>query len=299
MSAGDHASEIRLHLLPAELYVYIIQTAAYLYRFSDRQSVVNLAMSCRAVYDIVCPVLHHTLILTRSNTGRLVSLTSDEETHALAERILPHVRCFHNHSAADFPFDPRLLVNIECIETRSWSFINSLVHTHLKTVCSANLDFLETVSHLVPESIRTVTHMSGLLPMFRDNFGWNSFFIDPASWMRSLLENLPAVTHLGLRQDYSLEFDYHGSVALYDYEAVGTAIRTALRVRPGLQCIAIRTCGLHAEMRRTDLETVVCDIRDPRVKVWFDMREGWGEDFALRIRDITEGRSLWMEARPL
>jgi len=80
---------------------------------------------------------------------------------------------------------------------------------------------------------------------------------------------------------------------------VGTAIRTALHVRPGLQCIAIRIRGLHAEMRRENVETAVRDIRDPRVKVWFDMGANWDDDPALRIHDITEGRSLWMEARPL
>jgi len=163
-----------LHRLPTELSVRIIETAAYLCRFSDRQSVVNLAMSCRTVYDIVCPVLHHTLILTDRNAYRLVSLASDEKTRSLAERILSHVRCFHNHSTTDCPFDPRLLVNIESVETCSWPFINSLVHTHLKTVYSVNLNFLEAASHLAPEAIRVVTHITGHLPMFRKSDDWNS-----------------------------------------------------------------------------------------------------------------------------
>ena len=290
-----------LHLLPTELFVHIVETTAHEYRFSDRRTVINLAMSCRTVYDIVSPILHHTLIVTDRNAEQLESLISNAETRALAERILSHVHCFHNRSRIENPFDPHLLVNIESVETWSSSIFGSLAHAQLKRVYTNESNLLEATCQLAPEAMRAVTHVSGFLPMFIDDSGWDSFFADPSGWMQSLLKKVPVVTHLGLTHDYPWKGDYRGSIALYDYEAVGTAIRTALRDRPSLQCIAIRTCGLPVELRRADLETILRNIGDPRVKIWFDMRPQttWDEHVALRVLDVQEDRSLWSEARPL
>ena len=290
-----------LDQLPTELNVYIFQTAAYMYRFSDRQSVVNLAMSCRTVYDIVCPILHHTLIVTDGNAERLASLASTEETRALAERILRHVRFFVNRCRKGDPFDPRLLVNVERVETVHTKFVISSIPAPLKSAYIFDINFLSTVLRLPPDALRTTAYVNGILPVLRDSSDWDIFFADPAAWMRSLLERIPSVTHLGLAHELPLKRAGGNMVEQYDCAAIGTVIRTALESCPRLQCFAIKTVGIFSETRRTDLEKVLCEIGDPRIKVWFDMRtvEDWGDHQALCYRDIMEGRSLWTEVRSL
>jgi len=290
-----------LHQLPMELYVYIMQTAAYEYRFSDRQIVVNLATSCRTVYNIVAPILYHTIIITHNNRSGLQSLATRTETQPLAERIFLHVRSVHNFGpSGELPVDPRLLANIESTNACTTDFRFPLAK--LKNVQIPDVDFRRSVSdQKAPGVLRAVTHINGLLPMFKNEPSWPSFFADPVVWMQSLLDNLPAVTHLGLAYNYPWRGVGAQVIPEFDCKAIGMAVRAALRNKPSLQCLVIRSCGIFAETRRNDLETVLRDVNDPRVKVWFDMRpqENWVEHCALCISDIKEGRSLWTEASSL
>jgi len=293
-----------LHQLPTELSVHIMQTAAHVYKFSDRQSVVNLATSCRTVYNIVAPILYHTIIVTPNNWSWLQSLATRTETQPLAERIFLHARSIHNFVPdIELPFGHRLLANIEstnaCIKDSRFPLAK------LKDVHIPDADFRRSVSdQIAPGVLRAVTHINGFLPMFKNEPSWPSFFADPVGWMQSLLDNLPAVTHLGLVHDYPFGL-WRGSpadeIVEFDCKAIGMTVGAALRNKPSLQCIVIRSCGIFAEMRRNDLETILRDVNDPRVKVWFDMRPqtDWVEHRALCISDIKEGRTLWTEASSL
>lgn len=287
--------------LPTELTAYIIRTAVHEYRFSDRQSVVSLASSSRVVYEIVGPILYHTIIVTDSNVDQLESLASNSRTHQLAKRIFSHVRSFHNFSTKGYPIDARLLVNIESIE--SHELMPLFLLTKLKSVHIPILDIgPEVPGQIGPAGVfAAVTHVIGTLPMFSYVDYWDSFFGDPASWMRSLLEYLPAVTHLGLEYDYPWRDEGAGVIARFDCVAVGTAVRTALSDCPNIQCLVIRTCGLLAETRQTDFEVALRDVGDSRVKIWVDMRRmaDWHDYRALRILDVKEGRTIWTEARSL
>lgn len=286
-----------LHRLPAELFVHVIRIAAYEYRISDRQSVVNLAMICRTIYDIVCPILHHTLIVTDGNAKRLESLTSSIETFPPTKRILSHVRSFHSLSRRGCQFNLRLLVNVESIE--SLPAVSLVPLAKLKRMHITDFDFRRAVFDQIPLGVfQALTHITGLLPMVSRTYCWDLFFADPASWMRSLLDMLPAVIHLGLAHDLPWGDDGDKSIARFDCKAVGIAVRTALREYPRIQCIAIRVGGKFAERRWADLKTVLRDVGDPRVKVWSDLRplKDWNDYMSLRILDVKEGRTLWAEA---
>lgn len=292
---------IMIHQLPTELSVYIIQTAAHQYRFSDRQSVVNLAMSSRAIYDIVCPILYHTLIVTDRNAGQLGSLASNIETHPLAKRLFLHVHSYYNFSQKGQPVDISLLVNVETVE---WYLAALEPFTKLKSVHLRQLNFKDAVSRFARSGgLRAVTHTAGTLPIIVNDSTWNDFFADPAAWMQSLLDSLPALTHLGLLHEFPWRGynDNSQSYLLFDCGAIGTAVRTALRDYPRLRCIVIRTGKLFAAARRTELEKVLRDLHDPRVKVWFDERpvSNHKDFFMLRALDVEEGRSLWTEAHSL
>jgi len=288
-------------MLPTELVVYIIKIAAHEYRFSNRQSVVNLAMCNHTIYDIVAPILYHTLLVGQNNVDLLSAFASSAETRALAQRMLSHVRSIHNRSPKQDPFNPRLLVNVEHVTASSSSLLSSWTPPKLRSVHLLNANFSSTLSRLRPDVLRTITHVCGHLPVVAHSINWIEFFADPAGWARSLLERLPAVTHLGLAHDLPSKDYYKNSVALFDCTAVGTAVRAALQAYPRLQCIAIRTCGIFSATRRMDLEMVLRDVHDARFKVWFDMRpvEDWNDHNALSFLDVKEGRNIWTEARPL
>ena len=290
-----------LDTLPTELVVYIIEIVAHECRFSDRQSVVNLAMCNHTIYDIVAPILYHTLLVGQNNVDLLSAFVSNAETRPNAERMLSHVRSFHNRCPNQTPFNPRLLINVEHVTAWSSSLLRSWTPPKLRSVHLLDTNFLSTLRGLTPDVLRTITHVCGQLPASSPNSSWDTFFMDPAGWTRSLLERLPAVTHLGMMHELPSTRDYARSTPRFDCAAVGTVVRTALQTCPNLQCIAIRTCGIFSATRRMDLEMVLCDVHDSRVKVWFDMRpmENWDDYRAMGFLDVKEGRNIWTEARPL
>jgi len=292
-----------LHQLPAELSVYIIQTAAFQYRFSDRQSVVNIAMCNHTVYDIVAPILYHTLVVSHNNVKQLSSLASSRETRALAQRMLSHVRFFLNRSPKQHPLETHLLANVEHIATSSSTSLRYWAAPTLRSVHLLNLSFVPELLRITPSALRTITHVCGHLPMFESSDEWKTFFRDAAGWTRSLLERLPAVTHLGLTRDLPRAFDFHfkDSISRFDCTAIETVVRTALQTHPRLKCIAIRISGAFLETRRMDLEMALRNVYDPRLRVWFDNRpvEDWDAHRAQSFLDIEEGRNIWTEARLL
>jgi len=165
-------------------------------------------------------------------------------------------------------------------------------------------NFLDDVNLLAPAgALQAVTHMAGRLPPYHDIYTWGEFFADPAGWMRSLLDNLPAVTHLGLTIDLHQDSEYSEIIAIskFNPEAIGTTLRTALQESPRIQSIAFRICGPWAEKLRPELETVLRTVGDPRAKVWFDLRPQavWADSLKMNIQDVKDGRSLWSEAQPL
>jgi len=286
-------------MLPTELALYIVKTAAHEYRFLDRQCVVNLAMCNHTVYNIVAPILYHTLLVSQNNVDLLSVFASSAETRALAQRMLSHVRSIHNRSSNQIPFNPRLLVNFEHVTASSSSFLSSWTPPKLRSVHLLNANFSSTLRGLTPDVLRTITHVCGHLPA--RNSSWTTFFTDPAGWTRSLLERLPAVTHLGLTHYLPRARHYDASVALFDCTVIETVVRAALEASSRIQCIAIRTCGLLSATRRMDLEVVLRDLHDLRIRAWFDMRpmKNWDDYRALGFSDVKEGRNIWTEARPL
>jgi len=169
--------------------------------------------------------------------------------------------------------DIHLLVNLESVDTCSSMWLPSL--EKLKVMHLPDVDFLDDVNLLAPAgALQAVTHIAGRLPPYHDVYTWGEFFADPAGWMRSLLDNLPAVTHLGLTIYLQQDSEYSKIMAISQFnpEAIGTTPHTGLQESPRIQSIAFRICGPWAEKLPPELETVPRMVGDSRVKAWFDLR---------------------------
>ena len=81
-------------------------------RFTDRQSVVNLALSSESVYNIVAPILYHTIIITNKTRDLIAAFTRDESTREAAKRVCSHVHMLLDDDSEETSINPDLLLNV-------------------------------------------------------------------------------------------------------------------------------------------------------------------------------------------
>jgi len=103
-----------LDQLPTELVAMIFKLTAEIFRFTDRKTVVHLATTSKMVYDLVSPVLHHTLIITASNVESFRNFDASEPV--LARRICAHIRAIYLIGPASTLYSFEKFAQIEQVE---------------------------------------------------------------------------------------------------------------------------------------------------------------------------------------
>ena len=115
----------------------------------------------------------------------------------------------------------------------------------------------------------------------------------PERWTRSIIDNLPALTHFGF---------VLGSVSSqdFDFQALGTALKTVLSY-PRLNKVVLKVCGIYIEQCREEIEAVLNRIYDSRLGVVWEERPltRWEEYDVWNREDAVAGRSIWIQAVPV
>jgi len=292
--------------LPAELVINIIQLAAESWRFTDRQSVVNLAITSAASYKLVSPILYHTIILTVINARYFTEFVMDEGNEVLARRVCGHVRALHDFSSElTTKFPAQFFTSLARIHSMGnvIQFIaeeNSPCPLRYVSVSSENFGLIS--SEWLPSHAReVVTHLTGYLPIFFSESHWDNFTTNPKGWIGSIVHPLPALTHLALiLVGVPGTNDARGGVHAFRLTALDQALRELL-ASSRLKGVALHVCGLHVEQRWDEIEALLRSIDDKRLKVWRDDRQlpSWREHRTWAIEDIMNGKDVWSEARPI
>ena len=292
--------ESMLDFLPAELVIRVIEQAALDLRFSatHRQSVVHLASTSHTVYSIVAPILYHTLLINGANKARLQSYMFDEHTQAPAARMCSYVRVLY-FAGPRFKFRIRsilgLFVSLERIYSRGRTIralcrqVNTSQLRHI-TVVSASFSY--DLLKLDFSDRAHVTHACGFLPARMQD--------TPVVWAHEILNALPGMTQLGLVLVNVESPERSELVHLFKVDFLRIVIQTALKSDAhSLQKVALHVGGRYIERRRGEIEKMVRQINDARVRVWWDERRmyTWDQWHTYEEEDLMEGRDIWTEAR--
>jgi len=231
----------------------------------------------------------------------------DEENAVLAKRVCGHARALHDFRSVSIGQLP-------------WQLFSSLEHIHsmgnvIRNIADANspcplrqislrsADFgLISSSWLPPNARDLVTHMIGYLPVFAVHSPWENFMADPGGWIGSnIVRPLGGLTHLaliliGVQSAGQNWQDYQD----FDLAALEKALREVLGYSR-IQCLVLRVCGLHAERRWDEVQTIVRAINDSRLKVWHDKRllRSWEDHNMLAVADAINGKDVWSEAHSI
>jgi len=298
--------------LPTELGVRIIEQAAYAFRFSDRQSVVNLAASTKLLYAIVAPILYHTIMVVNiAGAARIRAFMFDNDNRSLVVRVCSHVRVLYHSTRVPRSVDASMFTSL----VRSYAF-GDITRTAMEAASSQrgspdvpcslrhinvlSVNFAHEIALLPLYSRESITHACGLLPVTsRPLTEWVQLHNRPIAWMHKIIDNLPALTHLGL-VFINLSRDYEGDSAVLDFDmdALLSAIGTALECNR-LEQLALRIGGGYLDQRRHDIERMLQQITDPRFRVWHDERPtlSWDDWNVIMYDDVLAGRDIWTEAR--
>jgi len=297
-----------LDKLPNELSLPILQTAATELRFTHRQSVVNLALTSNSVYNIVAPILYHTIIITNKTRDLIAAFTRDESTREAAKRVCSHVRVLLDDDSEETSINPDLLLNVFSV-----SVVVELARAIAEAQCQAlptspslreltisSTDFSASINSIPQRSRELITHVTGFLPIFPTDEDWTMFFSfsdepvhGPERWTRSIIDNLPALTHFGFVMGST-------SSEEFDLQALGKALKTVLSYLR-LKKVVLKVCGIYIEECREEIETALNRIYDPRLGVVWEERPltRWKEYDVWSREDEIAGRSIWTQAVPV
>jgi len=297
-----------LDRLPTELALRVLEIAATELRFTNRQSVVNLALTSDSVYNIVAPILYHTIIITNKTRELIAAFTRDESTREAAKRVCSHVRVLLDDDNEAASVNPELLLNVVSV-----SVVAELARAIAEAQCQApttspslrkltisSTDLRTSISSIPQCSRELITHVTGFLPVFPNDEDWPMFFSvsdepahGPERWTRSIIDNLPALTHFGF---------VLGSVSYkkFDFQALGKALKTVLSY-PRLKKVVLKVCGMYIERFREEIEAVLNRIYDSRLGVVWEERPltRWKEYDVWSREDFVAGRCIWTQAVPV
>ena len=297
-----------LDRIPVELAIRIAQHAAFHFRFSTthRRSAVHLAMTSHTIYDIVAPIIYHTLIINRRNDVRIRSFmfSEDGQVAAAAARMCSYVRVLH-YPGLIGKINTRLLTSLERVYGMGdvieeiFERVDTSQPCSLRHITVISAFFAQEVLKL-PIYIRShVTHACGFLPLFLDHHFERMQKI-PAEWTREILDALPKVTHLGLILVNVRPPDQVSPIVnLFDMDALRIVVQTALGHRDDrLQRVALHVAGRYIERRRSTIEEMVQQINNSRFGVWWDARElfSWDQWNGYETEDLIQGHDIWTEA---
>jgi len=295
-----------LDILPTELAIAVIRLAAHSWRFTDRRTVVNLATTSSFSYQIVAPILYHTVILSNSTVQPFIGFTTDVKTAERARRVCAHVRVLHNFTS--HPVSSSSPIVFEALEEvcATGNVIQHLAEAHspcpFRRITLRSSGFRIASSTWLPLHARSgITHICGYLPIFRSDPSWAAFSSDSRQWIRDVVDPLPGLTHLGLVLiNVGPPDEVQQTVQEFSLAALAEALKEALN-HPKLECVALRVCGVFVQQRWEEIVTTLAAISDARVMVWRDSRllPTWEHYEFWMIENVEESRDLWTEAQSL
>ncbi|KZV91394.1 hypothetical protein EXIGLDRAFT_837129, partial [Exidia glandulosa HHB12029] len=195
--------------LPTELALDIFREAAKSNVCENRAWVVQLALVSHNVYELVRPVLYHTMVIDLQNQDVVFDLADDALHGEITARNV-----FHSVRRLSITFDigsmwntpgfrwsrdmfPRLFVFVTEFNA-SFTILAALSRTlqfQPRRVAVIWASLWDIKLHVLPHTLKQVTHIEGYLPT---SFESNPY--TPREWILAILGALPAVTHIGFRQ---------------------------------------------------------------------------------------------------
>jgi len=290
--------------LPVELVCEMLRTAAEVFLLSDRQTVLNIALTGTLGYGAATPILYRTLCVVKDSIENIFRIFDDGQSASSngsgilrdppSRRLCPLVRrLFLNHER-DLPIeDFKKLANLERI---------LMYHGYLQ---------LKTIEGLPP----SFTHV-GVLSQT------NCYFATPSVTHISYYWD----NHHDYKSDSNMESQVLGGLLMRPaaggvthialdicVELVGNVVddlRRAVQVilaRPKTKILALHlldeaatphSCKTLLEMMQ---EAVQSEEMRRRVVLWLDPRsvDDDKEDIRVCVRELILGRDVWTEGRPI
>ena len=281
-----------LDQLPTELVAMILKLTAEIFRFTDRITVVHLSTTSKMVYDLVSPVLHHTLIITASNITSFRNFDASEPD--LARRICAHTRVIYLIGPASTLDSFEKFAQVEQVEAMPAAIPVVAMSRSPCTLrrIAVSFGYLDTLMDipLPVDAYQLITHATGHYPM--DNT--SDSMILRAAWMQKLVGQCTALTHMGLALFLS-----NRMMPEFDLAVLERDLKVALQTAR-LRQLAVRVSGTDDETRKhvRDITGLLRRIGDPRLRLWHDARHisTWNEYMQCDTDDAREGRSIWTEA---
>ncbi|KAH7094085.1 hypothetical protein BKA62DRAFT_721143 [Auriculariales sp. MPI-PUGE-AT-0066] len=294
--------------LPIELMIHIFQTAAYMFRSTERGTVVKLALTASFVYDTIAPILYERLVVTHRNQGAVSMLA---QTGAVS--FLEHVRFLWTgpdrigipRSVAELLLRATAVYGsmdvwdeIAAVQARAGVAIASDVHLW-------NVDLPVDLKEIQKSHLRSLTRVHSFIPQSGHDSMFSDFSRDAAGWTHHLLELLPSLTALGFSHVNPISEDQVEDAYSKDLEAFETIIRTVKATRePCVQVVALRITGEAAAWLDAYIR-IVRDMDDDwamqHMRIWVDKRDifDWSAEVRLVGEDANKERSIWTEAKQL
>ncbi|KAH7064501.1 hypothetical protein BKA62DRAFT_736915 [Auriculariales sp. MPI-PUGE-AT-0066] len=294
--------------LPNELVAYIFQTAAYLFRFTDRNTVVRLALTSSFIYDIVAPILYEQIFISSHRDEVALSALLIHEVAAAS--VLKHVRFLYTG-----PNDIFSASSVAALFTAvngvygSIKLWDSVASAQMERGITIATDLRAWTVEALPDNLRGVdqqslrglTRLHSFIPFACTDDDFLEFFDDIAGWTRNVLELVPSLTHLGF--SYVNPGLTTESTATKDLEVFSGILRAvAASKQPCVQIMALRIAGqatsyLDAYLRVA--RTMDEDWAMQRMHIWADYRNigTWTREIDVMGEDGRKGRSIWTEAK--
>ena len=300
-----------LDRLPTELALRVLQAAASELWFTDRSSVVNLALTSRLVYDIVTPILYNTLIASKDNINSFAQFTYDDVTRACAKRVCSHVHVLADYNRSNRAFNLAFFTNVIKVFAAGTvvrdlaNFQCQTADLALREVTIESIDFRAEISWIPQRSRQFITHATGFLPVYTNSNAWREFFssrsglgLGPDGWTSNIIGSLPALTHFALVLEATEANS--GGINVFDLGSLPMALKTALEFSR-LEMVVLKVVGVFAEHRKEVIEELVRDIQDPRVSLLVEHRtmDSWDRHHEWSIEDIVAGRDIWTRVRSM
>jgi len=300
--------------LPHELALLILEHAVNLLLASDRTSLVHLAQISKTVYGIVAPQMYRSICVPNGKASRLLAFADeDSPTRSLADRVFIHARSLHMVDFDTSKAFGKIFQRLEYIESHvevidviataceERRMIDGGISTTLRSVHLC-CDTCDTITRVPGLTLMGITHLCGY--MVDPEFGglWHTFLADPSDWMATLMDKLPALTHLGLNLYCSTVIT--SVVEAFDLSAFAKTIHTALATRDRcLSVVAVRVTGRYIN-RWDEILSMLQGVESGgvgtagRIRAWRDDRvqDDWDECI---MSNAAANRTIWTESLPV
>ncbi|KAH7094084.1 hypothetical protein BKA62DRAFT_51370 [Auriculariales sp. MPI-PUGE-AT-0066] len=289
--------------LPIEIVTYILETAAYMLRATDRGAVVNLALTSSFSYSTVAPILYERVVIADVNYAAFSVLLANGP---LAAKVLQYTRfiCVPPNREEVLFSAAHLFPNVSAVygSQSVWEdIVAAQAQSSVAIVNDLRAWYIGFKARACQPNLSIVTRLHTFFPCSsKDRRGLPR---DIAEQIQHILEVLPSLTHLGfshVNPESPIENAESKDLEIYD-----TVMRTVVASKESrLQVVALRITGWAA----TCLEAFVRIARDIdeagsmlEVRIWVDSREitTWQTEVDAMVEDSRKERSIWTEAQAL